>query len=385
MGTNPLPIYLVGKYLIENSKSNVIYLIYSEKTDYNNSTKDYAERIIKTLNKLDSSIKFRYIPMKNIYNPGSKLDLNLYVTNDTNRICHLDITGGNKVMSYILNKELKNIYNDVVISYLDPYSQHLKFSDNNDVSLTEYDITLENLLFLHNYKMRSKIEPDEKNINYTNNIIKIFDRNENEFKEIKKYIEDYYNKSKDSKIIEYLKDKNLIPNSNTKEYTQIVKIIKKLLDGTWFEVYVYEIISDIINEEKDKIKHHELKYSAEISKINDNEGNKYFEIDILLLINHKLTAISVTTSTNESKNKNKVFEVIYRAKQISGDEANAIFITTYDFKKETKESSFLKFKNDLENDLNFDRRVLIESFTDLLKNRDNYKNQLKDFLFRRNH
>ncbi len=52
VGTNPLPNYVVAKYFCSNNKNlRRIWLLYSEKTAFEEGTKQYAEDIEAVLKK----------------------------------------------------------------------------------------------------------------------------------------------------------------------------------------------------------------------------------------------------------------------------------------------------------------------------------------------
>ncbi len=190
VGTNPLPNLVVAKYLLSSKKDEYsnICLIYSEKNNRQQGTKEYAENLKELLSKEYPNLKFNLISLsdvssaKNITNDLSNSKL------DKNAEYHLNYTGGTKTMSVHIHEYFKENFQNITFSYLDARYYRLIY-DNNTYEPIQDDLkkyvrtSINDLLKLHGY--------DLKRGSFEN---KTFDKVLNEFNNaIKKNYKDFIN------------------------------------------------------------------------------------------------------------------------------------------------------------------------------------------------
>ncbi|MBO8159003.1 DUF1887 family CARF protein [Thermosyntropha sp.] len=164
VGTNPLPSYVVGKYLNNYDK---LVLIHSEKKDYQKGTYDYAQKIKSGLEKYSEKTDYFFIKLENVSDPKEiRRDLKNGINaclcfKDQNEIeeIHLNYTGGTKTMAVHIYNFFKENYNDKLkASYLDARNYKLVFEDgtvepSGKKDLRDYvKISIDELLQLHLYK-----------------------------------------------------------------------------------------------------------------------------------------------------------------------------------------------------------------------------------------
>ena len=68
VGTNPLPNYVVSKYLIPKKNIKKVFLVYSEETEDQKGTKEYADKIRELLSQKFKDIEYEDIPLSNVGN-----------------------------------------------------------------------------------------------------------------------------------------------------------------------------------------------------------------------------------------------------------------------------------------------------------------------------
>lgn len=378
VGTNPLPNLVTAKYFIKNNyKLNKIWFIYSEHTE------NYKDKLIKSIENIDDKERKNHdqeIEIQEIQVlERSHDDIQKKVKNLSeelnNKKVHLNYTCGTKSMvvhTYlVLKEELKD---KVSFSYLNPENFKIEF-DGKSYSPTsdlrsEIKIDIDELSKLHNYE---KTDNDNiKNSEIKDKVINVFSKyleagnihsifyTKNEGKDggyFRKMFEND-NHGLTSKFVEINKDnfKNFEPNESFKEvllafekYNPFdenwllkenmsdsdIKFFCGFIDGSWLEYYIYKILK----EEFDKDDFKELGYLKLSSKVYKLvKDNHDMEIDLTYIIGYQLFGISCTTSPLTSMAKSKGFEIIQRTKQIGGDEAKSILITTMNDTKKLKES-----------------------------------------------
>jgi len=377
VGTNPLPNYVVGKYLKEKKSVKKSIFVYSEKTQFQDGTKRYAVRLCCLL----GFNKNFFIHLSDIGNPkriyADLEEIQEYI-NSYEEI-YLNYTGGTKTMAvhtYNFFKEKKINFKGL---YLDARSFKICYDDGEiapeNGDLRKYKIDIETLLSLHLYKIENlqKLSQNYKTGRYIDKIKKEIIKKEriNQFLE---WIEDPFRKifKKNGKIIEKINEfkKNLksfggeaakkkfenetpdfiwailnsfpenekiidknkklwVPfnNMTNREFKEKIKSTIEMLDGKWLEWYVYtELIEKFTENELKKGK----QIGISLIAFKEDKIRRTFELDLFLMHGYQIIGISVTTDKKSSICKSKGFEVLHRIKQIGGDESRAFLITTMD-------------------------------------------------------
>lgn len=380
VGTNPLPNLVVAKFFIEkNWKLKKIWFVYS------NNTSTYKEEIKKSIQEYEKTLSDRKkvsfededIELSDVRNSKKiKREIKDKIVDkvDKNSKIHLNYTGGTKAMVIHSYRTLENAFKEnISFSYLD--SEKFRIFDDEDDYISNdlresIKITFDEMIKLHNYE-KSKKEDVKSVINNSIPVIEEIFSNEDKFKEFffsennsgydRKMFE---NKTKKGELAEKRSElevslfEKFIPNAIFKKllnsfpeeyklFDQNWKLKEKIdnkkiefligfLDGKMLEYYVYKTL-----EEKnvlDLSKKNEFLLSSQVYK--EKKGNQDIEIDLTFIKGYQLYAISCTTSPDKSVAKSKGFEVIHRSKQLGGEEAKSILITTLDDdKKETLQKS----------------------------------------------
>lgn len=389
IGTNPLPNYVVSEYFLKkNSNLKKIFLIYSEETKDQSSTKNYADNLSRLIKKKGfSGVDFHQIPLSNIaYSKKISEDLHKFMfekIENTDKL-HLNYTGGTKAVGISTYITLKNKYNELTCSYLDARS--FRIIDDQQGYITDdlrntVKMTLEDILELHGFVRKDGTNDDYDFSEAIKVFIDIFEKNllDDFYKNYKRELfceKDNPQKrlTKISKISDELK-KHVVAEpflSVIKAMPEELRIFTeegkfkepknnrylehacKFLDGIWLELYVYEILKSTFRDLK-------IYNNWVIGKPEWEKNN--FEIDVPVIKGYQLIGISCTTEDRKSMCKNKGFEIIHRTRQMGGDEARAILVTFMD--DVTKEN--------LEDELNIDtggkENILVLGKNDLKKDR----------------
>ncbi|WP_066635769.1 Card1-like endonuclease domain-containing protein [Desulfolucanica intricata] len=387
IGTNTLPNYVVAKYFImENQGLKKIWVVHSEATPNQVGTKDLAQNIAEVLREeFNKKIQIEYISLEDI-SSAEKIMLNIKnklikKLSGKNNSAHLNYTGGTKAMAVHVYRVLeRELGSKCSFSYLD--ARDFKIKDDYYQAVTtdlrkNIGISLNNLMKLHGYKkLDEQDNPDwidalnyfsklinkeklsiylkwvsnclQKYYYWDSNFIKqsskflyhnqlINNNNELDLNRIKTLKQEFKNRTP-HEVMELLKripkkysllDENgemWIPdlNTNNKSYSNRLKdSIVNFLHGKWLEAYIFKFLKDKISSDNylsEKDIPMELNWVI-------TKGTSKFELDVIVINGYQICGISCTTSKNQSLCKEKGFEVLYRVKQIGGEEAKAILIT----------------------------------------------------------
>jgi len=379
VGTNPLPNYVVAKYFCSNNKNlRRIWLLYSEKTAFEEGTKQYAEDIEAVLKKIKPDIHIEKSPLSDV---SKDCDITKDVKDqllqgiDRNSKVHLNYTGGTKSMAVHVYRFLEeNLNNRFSASYLDARNYCIVFDNriekDTDDLRGNIKISWDDLLQLHNCKRtlgetkyldclkqvekenllqrminmaeKGKLLEIKKFYQKCNNIGLFSKPKENEAIDmscLKELIDDKlasFNPKNNPELFEFLaafpeEDRIVDENGNWlydnfpysgKNRSKNTNKLNGFLSGKWLEAYVYWVIKTK-KPELDPI----INLSARTLKKNTP---KTFEIDILVKNGYQICGISCGTAMGkgcESQLKQKGFEVILRSRQLGGDEALAILVT----------------------------------------------------------
>jgi hypothetical protein len=360
VGTNPLPNYVVAKYLYTRGpvelKPEKVLLIHTT------ATKEIAVRLQFAL---ENELGVKFEPLHCFDDPFNPV-LQTNLTGKLRRFnsIHLNYTGGTKALGVQVHQLVKGLEKPgFKYSYLDASDHLLRFDDGRFLPETKtggrgdmrlkVEISLETIRGLHNLKNG---EPEKGKAEYPALGRWLFDNlilnpAKGEMLEVyKKWItqswlqpfKDGKNQAKEADLLnhpwpgasgfeefgELVKaNANWTPNSSGNfDWNDLTKDNKKrlvkYLDGAWLERPLYELLTS-----------NTVKYSPPLTasffdvNLMHNDAGKNMQLDTVLLRGYELANISMTTSTGEPLIKSKAFEAYYRAQQLGGEQAMAVMIS----------------------------------------------------------
>ncbi len=361
VGTNPLPNYVVAKYLYNSAevglKPDNVLLIHTPETE------KVARRLQKSL---EEDLKAAIAPLHNFNDPfesGQQSNLKKVLKNQAS--IHLNYTGGTKAMGvrvYQIVKELENGSNKVFkYSYLDASKHLLRFDDGDSDPKTAtggsydmrriVDISLATLKSLHNLepgKENSKKEfPGPGRWLFDNLVLNSGNGPTisglrdwtRQFRAGEKLVqpkdlaanpwpdgpgfEDFAERIKVQPGLNFNSSgKFTWEDLPKKEREQLIEY----LDGAWLERPVYELLTGGPVKFDPPVTLHQF----DLKLKNQASIKKEMQLDTVLLRGYELAVISVTTSKNEGVIKGKAFEALHRAEQLGGEQAFAVVVTLAD-------------------------------------------------------
>lgn len=327
VGKNPLPNYVAAKLLanrLEGFGKSIIWLIYSEDTE------KYAEKLKDVLGKDDFEVysdkvnPWDFSSIKKVVDKGVDLIKQLAENNPHATFSvGLNYTGGTKAMSVHAYRAMKNLENDdftVNYSYLDSKNKMMRFdvedgSPNVPVELSnpskpefeQVKISLDDLLALHDWGKLSR--------------------------------------PTDNPITRLRFDPIDLDLSNLLNF-----------NGDMFEDFVFKQVLEL----KDVSKLDSIGTNLEICVPNE-PGIPFFELDVAAIRGYQLFVISCTLEGRNHQmgkelRKSKLFEVVHRARQLGGAEAQICLVSLADtdrkklLEKQLKDDHIRVFgKDDLSN------------------------------------
>jgi hypothetical protein len=167
VGTNPLPNFVVAEYFLNNNQFqslNEIILLYSEETQYQGGTKEYAENLQKLIKSRhqNRNLKFHLMHLSNISSAKEiERDLRdgLMSHLKNNLSIHLNYTGGTKVMANHVYRWIENYVKEKIItasfSYLDARTFQIVSDEDGRITgdlRNQIGISLEELIKLHGFE-----------------------------------------------------------------------------------------------------------------------------------------------------------------------------------------------------------------------------------------
>ncbi len=366
IGSNPLPNYIVGNYLIKKERAEKDVLPEPDKTIlvYSDDTEKFAKRISNKL-----GIQPEYVDLKRderepaVIVKGIQDKLDLIAKAGLISTIHLNYTGGTKPMSLYahiavsgwIGKDRKKDKIKVILSDIDPKNHKIVLREKPDYPL-DGDLLdhvkpdMKTILDLHGMKTdednpgqeiscfsleitdqfakeaieesikKTKDNKREKAIHQELMRIDISLKGRTD-EEKEKYLEKNSDKlneimAKTKTFFSYLiedfeKRKNIIQCPN-------LSFIKFFKEGGWLEDFVLNTLI-------------KLKKSSNLHEIRKNVRANYnqrdTELDVIAIRGYKLFLVSCTTYDGIKIVKEKAFEAIYRAEQLGGEHAKAIVIS----------------------------------------------------------
>jgi len=360
VGSNPLPNYVVGSYLLNKGRKEMpvpdtIILVHSDKT------KIFAEKLNDEFKKLAD---IQYIDLKNKENDPKCIKnklINFLKSKNNISSLHLNFTGGKKTMAvYSYMAVYDYAKGKAIFSYLDPDKRCLVLQDGRHFPAMhdlrdDVLLNIQTVLKLHD--MDVKNPGDEK---------PLYERvmNKNQFdKFIKMAVEKYYQNDRSYKncvndICNFMRIKDIRQNwrisgkadqiinkangqflflpfesisislfsrylpagyYNTAEKDKFYDFCE-FITGKWLEDFVLVTLQKL-NKDGD-IQVEEIKKGIEA-----HYANRKTEIDVIVIKGYEMFLISCTTSQEIRFVKQKAFEALYRAEQLGGEHAKVIVVS----------------------------------------------------------
>lgn len=377
IGKNPLPDYVAARMLAKrdaSSKPPTLYLVCSAETlEYANKLKD----------KLGQT---QYNCKEIIVDPANQGDIRQEVGKDfpSGGTIGLNYTGGTKAMSVHAYRAIESLGagRDIKFSYLDPRELKLyfdprpgsseeigfKLGDPDSVDNKPYfertKITLEDLLYLHGLKKLKRSGPNPRPKPRRLQIVEamlserlssnqwkntagkklkslLSDRIKNQFGY---YPPDEANRDQYEghlrtqtialpndmpKLKATLESYSLVDNGKIDlaklQSNESAEVFCDFLRGYWLEDHV---LGKVLSVAQDCYLH-DCGSSLEIG-LPFNERRHFFEVDVVALRGYQLFAVSCTLLSKVKDCKQKLFEMVLRARQLGGDEARIALVCSAD-------------------------------------------------------
>jgi len=379
LGGNPLPNYVVARYLLIKDREDDAFLPVPEKIIFVTTklTEKYYDSIIQVLESdlgMDfcpcDEIRLKYDDFEKQRDPAfirEAINEVLERINNANNIelIHLNYTGGTKPMSvnsFITVEEFsEDNGNEFILSDLDPDDFKLKISlvsSQHEVDWFPQEgdlrdfvkLDIEKILKLHHMTLK-KDDKDDLFLNGKIIDVKAFGRDMAiEYKKGKdkenfiKLFEELMPERDSEKIVEQFPFLSDLRDACKKDRTDIHKL-RDFLNGKWLEYYVLKILKDLKNEGKIIVE------PIRKGVVIEYKG-RFQEIDLIVMKGFQLFLISCTTSQRITDVKNKLFEAFYRAEQLGGEQAKLIIVSTmfnrYQGTTESKNSNIEELEKELE-------------------------------------
>lgn len=377
MGSNPIPNYIIAKYLTEIEKygevkfniPDLIVFVHTSKTAR------FARQIQSVLNlssdfeiqevKLDEDGRKPKIIRKKII---EKLD---EIRNNKKIISiHLNYIGGTKTMAVQTTKAVEKWVQDhpevdCLVSDVDPKNHKIILSDNGigypiigDLR-ERIKLSINELLQLHNMEIndggKNELSVDELDLilfckellnKYQSDEEKTFSKKMGEYgRKYNNFAKGRNDNEKERKIVDnpgYFNQlkKNIytkLPvlkkiNLNCTSDTQNVCFFDFVFGG-WLEELIQKILLNLKQEVYPEVYEIRRGVKAEYD-------NRTTEIDVIAIQGYQLYLFSCTTANKIQLVKQKTFEAIYRAEQLGGEHAKVIVVSTMynDYNHEDKDS-----------------------------------------------
>jgi len=171
VGTNPLPNYVVAKYLLSQKVVSKIWLVYSEEVKRINQkgTKEISKRLRNLIAREYGNSCVDDSSLSDVGNAKQiKTDINegLLEKIPKGASIHLNYTGGTKVMSVHVYNTLKESgkFDEKIFSYLSARTFRLRYEvgEPSEDLRKKVDISLKDLIELHGFESDDKEKGEEE-------------------------------------------------------------------------------------------------------------------------------------------------------------------------------------------------------------------------------
>lgn len=325
IGSNPLPNYVTAKMLLK--QDGHLYLVHTT------GTQTIAERLKNELGRNNENTTCFCVDDSDGYNIATEIRKKAQGKVDVG----LNYTGGTKAMAVYAYEAVRTLDNRAICSYLDPRQLGFVFVDTEQGTkfYSAYrpasSLKLENLLALHGLSLESPINTKPHWLGLVQGIqanYEVWRQWTNTFRKGDRLLPNgelaklpLPDTALASLSIYWagcatLKDllQKWKPDVNPKGK---VDDLAKWLEGEWLEIYTLHCIQNLQDKHKQII----IDCGSDV-----NPKERDFQFDVALMKGYQLYAISCTTDQTRSRCKQKLFELLIRARQMGGDEARTALI-----------------------------------------------------------
>jgi hypothetical protein len=299
VGSNPLPNLIA----VENEKPKEAILVYSQETS------NVAKRLRKYYRGVGIATK------DVIIRDATDSSRCKSVITDEMGAYRLDYTGGTKVMSASIHAEWLNRGGSPDrASYVDDRTGVIRFDDGRNIPL-ELSIHLDDILRIHGLNPRKEryIEKEGPTFLDAGKVAKKFLTDPDKLLVLSRSIGKKLNKSVRPEDYGLKLSKEMISSDLD---PPVLTEWSSFLRGKWLELWIGGLIKNSGFVDTDKV---HIGVEVQI-----REG--HFELDVVVMHQHRAYLISCTTSTSIQTSKMKLFEAMWRARQIGGSLARAALI-----------------------------------------------------------
>ena len=304
VGTNPLPIWVAWFHLRNTLTVNEVQLVHTPGTiDEKTRLRNYCQ-----------GTNFLADISTSPGNPGTvRSDVSIIPTslNPTINNLHIHYTGGTKVMSVETVAELEyNLPSGVTLetSYLDPRGANgPMIVDSNGNTLVP--------------DTRQGITADLARVAHLNGFT------------LAPFVHTYWDSELHRNVRENCPAPAVLDANQEAAGTEVLNSMgvgrQGAINSTHFEYAAYVAFKDALerisnrnaNRRKYKIFH-----SVNVRRIGANQEDPHFELDVVVILGYQIIVVSCTLETGKTLIKQKGMEVLLRARQLGGDEAQAIVL-----------------------------------------------------------
>ncbi len=413
IGSNPLPNYIVARYLLMEERNDKEFLPKPDKIVFVFSTKTqkFKRQIVKLLKEDYSNITDELFKEINIEANHRKFgEIHNLVIDEYNKIAEQDkiksiqynYTGGTKPMVVAITEATKgfseiNNLKKIILSDLSPDKFKITLRDGKEYPYNEslielIDIKIKKLFALHDileptlkwqvsdfystnkykYLLERRLSDNELKKNTKDNFYCYWDEidslKKRDLEEVKSILISTLNDNSLKDFVDYIKA--ISSNKRFKKDSKLKNIIS-FIRGQFLEEYIFSLLEST----KEKLNITDIAWNV-VSRISERD----FELDIIVMRGCQVFVISCTTDSSVPICKGKAFEVNYRASLIGGGQAKSILVCLgHNNHKDKEDRNIQNIELDMkqfdaeqnfyliDKDLIIDESKLIEKFTDIFK------------------
>ncbi len=412
IGTNPMPNYMVAKYLLmgarEEREKEKLPVPDKIMFVYSSDTKGFKESIVNLLNdpgiEPQSAFSDALVVPVNLEKKEREFDsirrrvsekLDELNKKESINSIHVNYTGGTKPMAVGISSAVDAFRLDdkaKIYSDLSPETFRLVLRNGDSYPVRKdmrsfVSLTIQQIYKLHTLgkpTLKQEVSKDLYSEDFIEYLIKKrekYKKNSNKYKYFYlwgKKLSDKNFKNFENALKDSLPDYVPFPSAGWKKLNKI----KKFIMGEWLEEYTFSILNELKEDKECGIT--DLAWNVE-AKIETEKGKRKFELDIVVVKGCQTFVITCTSDHTSSRCKLKAFEGIYRSEQIGGEHSRTILVCmadNYDKEGEPATNDDDKTIENIETDMSqFDAKKNFRILgSEVVKNRGEFKKQLKAIL-----
>lgn len=305
VGTNPLPIWVAWFHLKNELTVNEVQLVHTAGTvDEKTRLRQYCNGANFVDNDISTSPGDPGVVRDNVGGIPSELDSAI------NNL-HVHYTGGTKVMSVETVAELEySLPNGVTLatSYLDPRGAGgPKIVDSNGHTLV--------------LDTRKDVPADLRRVAHLNGFT------------LAPFVHEYRDATRRRRVREECPAPAVLDENQETKGRTVLRRMKSGhpggMDSKHFEYAAYVALKEAlerIGTRNAKRENYKIFHSVNVRRTRVNQQTPHFELDVVAILGYQIVVVSCTLETGNALIKQKGMEVLLRARQLGGDEAQAIVL-----------------------------------------------------------